>query len=144
MSARSRTTTTSPRRWPHWPTSTSTTPSGPPTATTPPSRASPNISRRPGRLPHAQGNRVPGRRRGQPYATLRGDPGRRQGLRQDRRHREFGEKGGQGHHRRRDGDRKSTRLNSSHSQISYAVFCLKKKKTKREKSSTVRREKKGR
>src|SRR2546430_4674923 len=31
--------------------------------------------------------------------------------------------------RRVDGrDRKSTRLNSSHSQISYAVFCLKKKK----------------
>src|SRR2546427_1194501 len=29
----------------------------------------------------------------------------------------------------RHGDRKSTRLNSSHSQISYAVFCLKKKKT---------------
>src|SRR2546427_9565809 len=28
-------------------------------------------------------------------------------------------------------DRKSTRLNSSHSQISYAVFCLKKKKTKK-------------
>src|SRR5256886_5044383 len=28
------------------------------------------------------------------------------------------------------GDRKSTRLNSSHSQISYAVFCLKKKKEK--------------
>src|SRR2546430_5902631 len=27
-----------------------------------------------------------------------------------------------------DRDRKSTRLNSSHSQISYAVFCLKKKK----------------
>src|SRR5689334_24655190 len=27
-----------------------------------------------------------------------------------------------------DGDRKSTRLNSSHSSISYAVFCLKKKK----------------
>src|SRR2546430_4369659 len=27
-----------------------------------------------------------------------------------------------------DGDRKSTRLNSSHSQISYAVFCLKKKR----------------
>src|SRR6266853_3902307 len=27
-------------------------------------------------------------------------------------------------------DRKSTRLNSSHSQISYAVFCLKKKKQK--------------
>src|SRR2546430_5996565 len=30
--------------------------------------------------------------------------------------------------RARTGDRKSTRLNSSHSQISYAVFCLKKKK----------------
>src|SRR2546429_7269667 len=27
-----------------------------------------------------------------------------------------------------DGDRKSTRLNSSHGYISYAVFCLKKKK----------------
>src|SRR2546427_9122606 len=38
-------------------------------------------------------------------------------------------------------DRKSTRLNSSHSQISYAVFCLKKKKKKTEKSypaSTIR------
>src|SRR5206468_7334081 len=30
--------------------------------------------------------------------------------------------------KRRSGDRKSTRLNSSHDQISYAVFCLKKKK----------------
>src|SRR2546421_1861329 len=29
-------------------------------------------------------------------------------------------------------DRKSTRLNSSHDQISYAVFCLKKKKTKKD------------
>src|SRR2546422_8582237 len=29
---------------------------------------------------------------------------------------------------RHDGDRKSTRLNSSHGYISYAVFCLKKKK----------------
>src|SRR3989475_9519899 len=32
----------------------------------------------------------------------------------------------------KDADRKSTRLNSSHSQISYAVFCLKKKKTKQQ------------
>src|SRR5256886_5082579 len=32
---------------------------------------------------------------------------------------------------RQDLDRKSTRLNSSHSQISYAVFCLKKKKKNR-------------
>ena len=31
---------------------------------------------------------------------------------------------------RGDGDRKSTRLNSSHALISYAVFCLKKKKKK--------------
>src|SRR3712207_9287323 len=31
--------------------------------------------------------------------------------------------------RNRDRDRKSTRLNSSHANISYAVFCLKKKKT---------------
>src|SRR5438128_3187891 len=31
-----------------------------------------------------------------------------------------------------EGDRKSTRLNSSHGSISYAVFCLKKKKTKKE------------
>src|SRR2546430_6105384 len=31
-------------------------------------------------------------------------------------------------HIRPGADRKSTRLNSSHSQISYAVFCLKKKK----------------
>src|SRR3712207_6929233 len=34
---------------------------------------------------------------------------------------------GQGHDQRL-GDRKSTRLNSSHANISYAVFCLKKKK----------------
>src|SRR6266496_5551994 len=31
-------------------------------------------------------------------------------------------------HDGRSGDRKSTRLNSSHVEISYAVFCLKKKK----------------
>src|SRR2546421_6520610 len=39
---------------------------------------------------------------------------------------------------RRCGDRKSTRLNSSHDQISYAVFCLKKKKKKIE-AATVRK-----
>src|SRR3712207_7763032 len=32
-------------------------------------------------------------------------------------------------------DRKSTRLNSSHANISYAVFCLKKKKRRRPRSS---------
>src|SRR5205085_3481237 len=34
-------------------------------------------------------------------------------------------------------DRKSTRLNSSHSQISYAVFCLKKKKKKKQQHDTI-------
>src|SRR5438270_13134516 len=34
------------------------------------------------------------------------------------------------------GERKSTRLNSSHSQISYAVFCLKKKKKKNKNNKT--------
>src|SRR3712207_7002036 len=33
-----------------------------------------------------------------------------------------------GSHQAKTGDRKSTRLNSSHANISYAVFCLKKKK----------------
>src|SRR3712207_8358527 len=33
------------------------------------------------------------------------------------------------HRLRQEADRKSTRLNSSHANISYAVFCLKKKKT---------------
>src|SRR2546427_12904522 len=64
-----------------------------------------------------------------PYTTLfrsdarpvSRDPGKR-GLR-DRRRR-ASQLGG-------SADRKSTRLNSSHSQISYAVFCLKKKKKKK-------------
>src|SRR2546422_6783079 len=37
-------------------------------------------------------------------------------------------------------DRKSTRLNSSHGYISYAVFCLKKKKKKKHKSDTMQKE----
>src|SRR2546422_6143677 len=36
---------------------------------------------------------------------------------------------------RKLGDRKSTRLNSSHGYISYAVFCLKKKKEKNDDTS---------
>src|SRR5688572_31343423 len=40
--------------------------------------------------------------------------------------------------RRVEADRKSTRLNSSHSQISYAVFCLK-KKTGNDRQMTARR-----
>src|SRR2546422_6371425 len=35
-----------------------------------------------------------------------------------------------------EGDRKSTRLNSSHGYISYAVFCLKKKKNRNHNTST--------
>src|SRR5256885_2403010 len=38
---------------------------------------------------------------------------------------------------RRTGDRKSTRLNSSHLVISYAVFCLKKKKNKKPSTSRL-------
>src|SRR5688572_32659319 len=38
----------------------------------------------------------------------------------------------------REGDRKSTRLNSSHSQISYAVFSLKKKKKKKKKQNIIK------
>src|SRR2546430_5139957 len=39
--------------------------------------------------------------------------------------------------REKEKDRKSTRLNSSHSQISYAVFCLKKKNTSNSRSTSV-------
>src|SRR2546422_5929454 len=39
------------------------------------------------------------------------------------------------------GDRKSTRLNSSHGYISYAVFCLKKKKQTQKLAPTDKREK---
>src|SRR5258708_29929122 len=64
-----------------------------------------------------------------PYTTL---------FRSLRAHRERGERS-QSHRRDRgfpachptDRDRKSTRLNSSHQIISYAVFCLKKKKRKK-------------
>src|SRR5689334_24553589 len=45
-----------------------------------------------------------------------------------RRNRRSGEPRRQVDDPARRGDRKSTRLNSSHSSISYAVFCLKKKK----------------
>src|SRR2546430_12753305 len=62
-----------------------------------------------------------------PYTTLfrSSRPRRREG-------REYGPAAGRGRPGGDDAgslrDRKSTRLNSSHSQISYAVFCLKKKK----------------
>src|SRR5256885_12358404 len=73
-------------------------------------------SRRPSR------GRVGGRRReGRPRQVTRGRRGlyARRGLGDLRRHRSGGAE---------DRDRKSTRLNSSHLVISYAVFCLKKKK----------------
>src|SRR5256885_6493360 len=57
-----------------------------------------------------------------PYTTLFRSPRRRQQRVPDMVQR-AGWPGG------RQGDRKSTRLNSSHLVISYAVFCLKKKKT---------------
>src|SRR5437870_10860922 len=41
-------------------------------------------------------------------------------------------------HRREQGDRESTRLNSSHVAISYAVFCLKKKKQTKSESIAKR------
>src|SRR2546430_11042675 len=69
-----------------------------------------------------------------PYTTLFRS-GRHVRQRRDRARREPAGRraaAGRAAHRRgqqvRVGDRKSTRLNSSHSQISYAVFCLKKKK----------------
>src|SRR5476649_3035540 len=42
----------------------------------------------------------------------------------------------------READRKSTRLNSSHTVISYAVFCLKKKNKKQEKTHKKQKTKK--
>src|SRR5260221_10730018 len=77
-----------------------------------------------------------------PYTTLFRSPLRRQNDERCRRQR-FAPRRQQflheGMRRRRGcgGDRKSTRLNSSHTVISYAVFCLKKKKKKTIKKSAV-------
>src|SRR5258708_29572943 len=74
-----------------------------------------------------------------PYTTLFRSPGREHGDRTREARRIGGGPGGQGHGARNSRpdfgaaaaeDRKSTRLNSSHQIISYAVFCLKKKKKK--------------
>src|SRR2546427_5277299 len=79
-----------------------------------------------------------------PYTTLFRSQGEGSGLRAAGLAGHVREAGGEGQRRdqqdlqpgvpepagRRHRDRKSTRLNSSHSQISYAVFCLKKKKKK--------------
>src|SRR2546427_1706853 len=77
------------------------------------------------RLPVALGQRSPGRGAGP--AADRGDPqehARRSLLHLPDVHVAHPRLAGPRAH----ADRKSTRLNSSHSQISYAVFCLKKKK----------------
>src|SRR5258708_23083450 len=64
-------------------------------------------------------------------------------------HRDVEHKAREGHHRGKLGevarriaslDRKSTRLNSSHQIISYAVFCLKKKKNVRRSRWTIAHE----
>src|SRR2546430_8039933 len=64
-----------------------------------------------------------------PYTTLfRSHRRELVGAPADREHRERDLQPGVRTPRSANRDRKSTRLNSSHSQISYAVFCLKKKK----------------
>src|SRR5438045_7362651 len=60
-----------------------------------------------------------------PYTTLFRSLGHRSRPRRTRRRARVR---GWSHRRHHEGDRKSTRLNSSHLGISYAVFCLKKKK----------------
>src|SRR5689334_24688366 len=68
----------------------------------------------------------PTRRSSDLAATAR-CPGQRQARAVARERAAHSRASGAGHHQI---DRKSTRLNSSHSSISYAVFCLKKKKHK--------------
>src|SRR2546429_4215200 len=71
-----------------------------------------------------------------PYTTLFRSPARDAGLGPRIRRERYQARGSRMGRAGRDpvadpgGDRKSTRLNSSHGYISYAVFCLKKKKTK--------------
>src|SRR5690606_42148280 len=61
----------------------------------------------------ATARRGQARSRGAPRSESHGTGARRRGIAEPQR---------------RDADRKSTRLNSSHVKISYAVFCLKKKR----------------
>src|SRR5438094_8683044 len=67
-----------------------------------------------------------------PYTTLFRSRARRLPGRADRG------RGADRARRRGQGDRKSTRLNSSHRTISYAVFCLKKKKKKQKEEQKLR------
>src|SRR5436190_12859837 len=78
-----------------------------------------------------------------PYTTLFRSPGDLMAAGALERHAQFFAAAGVACHDRRAGgigkelrvtlDRKSTRLNSSHTVISYAVFCLKKKKKEKKK-----------
>src|SRR5216683_3878021 len=68
-----------------------------------------------------------------PYTTLfRSSPRRHPRRRLQLDHQRPANRAVARHDGRRGEDRKSTRLNSSHDQISYAVFCLKKKKKKKQ------------
>src|SRR6266478_8800679 len=75
-----------------------------------------------------------------PYTTLfrsvRENARRQPDLREDQPH-----LSARGHPHPDRQDRKSTRLNSSHSQISYAVFCLKKKKKKKKQNKKKKQKK---
>src|SRR5258707_9775446 len=81
------------------------------------------ISRRAGRKPSRRA-RVPFATLGKPVGLVEGQrDGAERGVPLPERAQQD-----LGHRARRHRDRKSTRLNSSHANISYAVFCLKKKK----------------
>src|SRR5699024_12580184 len=77
-----------------------------------------------------------------PYTTLFRSPGRGPGCRSRVPRRTSPGRGRADAHPRhpdqRGQDRKSTRLNSSHVSISYAVFCLKKKKKKNQKNKPTK------
>src|SRR4051794_41255398 len=75
-----------------------------------------------------------GREQGRPGGKDNGDHGNHRARTKDRERRTENE--GQAAERPLSRDRKSTRLNSSHPSISYAVFCLKKKKTNKKSSNS--------
>src|SRR3712207_8799639 len=71
---------------------------------------------------------LPGDQRGAGVAAARGRQAREWAAARRRPQRGQARRVAYGGERARPRDRKSTRLNSSHANISYAVFCLKKKK----------------
>src|SRR5690606_39977036 len=106
---------------------TLTAPSSPP-APAPPETYPPSLH---DALPiYPRRGRDPGGQRTLVRGRLAADGHRHQdGLRQERLRPQAPVEDQVGARHRRPVDRKSTRLNSSHVKISYAVFCLKKKKT---------------